>query len=120
VQAAAVLEADALSIIQSGDGSGADLPESLQRPDRVLVGGGGKDRAALLNAVLQRLNPGGVVVIPLATLEALADLRPLLERAGLKVRVSQHQAWRGQPLSDGTRLAPMNPVLVLKGSLPGP
>ncbi|QNG27007.1 precorrin-6y C5,15-methyltransferase (decarboxylating) subunit CbiE [Synechococcus sp. HK01-R] len=120
VQAAAVLEADALSIIQSGDGSGADLPESLQRPDRVLVGGGGKDRAALLNAVLQRLNPGGVVVIPLATLEALADLRALLERADLKVRVSQHQAWRGQPLSDGTRLAPMNPVLVLKGSLPGP
>ena len=120
MQAAAVLEADALSITQSGDGSGADLPEGLQRPDRVLIGGGGKDRAALLNAVLQRLNPGGVVVIPLATLEALADLRALLERAGLKVRVSQHQAWRGQPLSDGTRLAPMNPVLVLKGSLPGP
>jgi precorrin-6Y C5,15-methyltransferase (decarboxylating) len=29
--------------------------------------------------------------------------------------VSQHQSWRGAPLADGTRLAPMNPVLVLKG-----
>jgi len=40
----------------------------------------------------------------------------LLEQAGLRVQVSQHQAWRGQPLGDGTRLAPMNPVLLLKGT----
>ena len=91
---------------------------ALARPDRVLIGGGGKQRAALLQAVLQRLQPGGVVVIPLATIEALAELRPLLDQAGLQVTVSQHQAWRGQPLSDGTRLAPMNPVLLLKGTAP--
>jgi len=34
------------------------------------------------------------------------------------VSVSQIQAWRGAPLAEGTRLAPLNPVLVLKGSLP--
>jgi precorrin-6B C5,15-methyltransferase / cobalt-precorrin-6B C5,C15-methyltransferase len=62
-----------------------------------------------------RLRPGGVVVIPLATVEALAELRPVLERGQLEVSVSQHQAWRGAPLADGTRLAPLNPVLVLKG-----
>jgi precorrin-6Y C5,15-methyltransferase (decarboxylating) len=56
-----------------------------------------------------------VVVIPLATLEALAELRPLLEQAGLTVAVQQLQAWRGAPLADGTRLAPLNPVLVLRG-----
>ncbi|MFM2159451.1 MAG: hypothetical protein RLZZ124_1925, partial [Cyanobacteriota bacterium] len=88
-----------------------DLPD----PDRVLIGGGGRDRAALLAAVLKRLRPGGVVVIPLATLEALAELRPLLDQAGLRVSVSQHQAWRGAPLADGTRLAPLNPVVVLRG-----
>jgi precorrin-6Y C5,15-methyltransferase (decarboxylating) len=81
----------------------------------VLIGGGGRGRAALLAAVLQRLRPGGVVVIPLATVEALAELRPVLERGQLAVSVSQHQAWRGAPLADGTRLAPLNPVLVLKG-----
>jgi len=57
-------------------------------------------------------------VIPLATIEALAELRPLLERAGFALGVSQHQAWRGAPLADGTRLAPLNPVLVLKGCKP--
>jgi precorrin-6Y C5,15-methyltransferase (decarboxylating) len=93
----------------------ADLPD----PDRVLIGGGGRERAAVLAAVLERLRPGGVVVIPLATVEALAELRPLLERAGLSVAVAQHQAWRGAPLADGTRLAPLNPVLVLRGEQPG-
>ena len=96
-------------------------PEALAQlpdPDRVLIGGGGRERAAVLAAVLQRLRPGGVVVIPLATLEALAELRPLLERAGCAVAVAQLQAWRGAPLAGGTRLAPLNPVLVLKGRLP--
>jgi precorrin-6Y C5,15-methyltransferase (decarboxylating) len=88
---------------------------SLPVPDRVVIGGSGRERAAVLTAVLGRLRPGGVVVIPLATLEALAELRPLLERAGCRVSVSQHQAWRGAPLADGTRLAPLNPVLILKG-----
>ena len=45
-------------------------------------------------------------------------LRPLLEQAGLTVSVSQHQAWRGAPLADGTSLAPLNPVLVLRGVKP--
>ena len=54
-------------------------------------------------------------LIGLTTLEALAALRPLLEQAGLQVGVSQLQAWRGAPLADGTRLAPLNPVLVLRG-----
>lgn len=96
-------------------------PEALAQlpdPDRVLLGGGGRERAAVLAAVLQRLQPGGVVVIPLATVEALAELRPLLEQAGCRVAVAQHQAWRGVPLADGTRLAPLNPVLVLKGWRP--
>ena len=87
-------------------------------PDRVLIGGGGRERVSVLQAVLERLRPGGVVVIPLATVEALAELRPLLERAGCAVAVAQHQAWRGAPLAAGTRLAPLNPVLVLQGLLP--
>jgi precorrin-6Y C5,15-methyltransferase (decarboxylating) len=89
----------------------AQLPD----PDRVLIGGGGRDRRDVLEAVLQRLRPAGVVVVPLATLEALAELRPLLETAGLQVAIRQLQVWRGAPLGDGTRLAPLNPVLVLSG-----
>ena len=108
VAPSSVLEGDALTL----------LPQ-LPDPDRVLVGGGGRQRTALLKGVIDRLRPGGIVVIPLATLEALAELRPVLELAGLQLRISQQQSWRGQPLAEGTRLAPMNPVLILKGTKPG-
>jgi precorrin-6Y C5,15-methyltransferase (decarboxylating) len=104
VEPAGLLEAAAPAAL-------AQLPD----PDRVLIGGGGQSRGAVLDAVLQRLRPNGVVVLPLATLEGLGELRTLLERAGLAVRISQLQVWRGAPLGDGTRLAPLNPVLVLVG-----
>ncbi|MEB3332070.1 MAG: precorrin-6y C5,15-methyltransferase (decarboxylating) subunit CbiE [Synechococcaceae cyanobacterium] len=107
VRPAAVLEGRAPESL-------AELPD----PDRVLIGGGGRERTTVLAAVLERLRPAGVVVIPLATIEALAELRPLLDQQGLVVRVTQQQAWRGSPLADGTRLAPLNPVLVLSGRRP--
>lgn len=100
-----VLEANALTVI-------AQMPA----PDRVLLGGGGRQRAQLLQAVIDRMNPGGVVVIPMANVEALAELRPLLDNARWSIQINQHQAYRGQPLADGTRLAPMNPVLILRGT----
>ena len=112
VSPAAVLEADATTVLNGG------LPSQLSQPNRVLLGGGGAQRERLLQNVLTRLRPDGVVVIPLASIEALASVRPLLENAGLAVRVQQLQAWRGQPLGDGTRLAPMNPTLIVTGTKP--
>ena len=112
VSPAAVLEADANTVLNG------ELPSQLSQPDRVLLGGGGAQRERLLQEVLTRLRCGGVVVIPLASIEALASVRPLLDNAGLAVRVQQLQAWRGQPLGDGTRLAPMNPTLIVTGTKP--
>ena len=112
VSPAAVLEADAATVLNG------ELPSQLSQPDRILLGGGGAQRERLLQEVLTRLRCGGVVVIPLASIEALASVRPLLENAGLAVRVQQLQAWRGQPLGDGTRLAPMNPTLIVTGTKP--
>jgi precorrin-6Y C5,15-methyltransferase (decarboxylating) len=97
------------------EGSAPEALAQLPDPDRVLIGGGGRDRLAVLEAVLRRLRPAGVVVVPLATVEALAELRQALQQHGLAVSVAQLQVWRGAPLGDGTRLAPLNPVLVLGG-----
>ena len=118
---AALIEANArrLGVLPARvlEGSAPGALAQWPDPDRVLIGGGGRQRAEILAAVLKRLRPGGLVVLPLATVEALAELRPLLEQAGMAVRVGQLQAWRGAALADGTRLAPLNPVLVLRGSL---
>ena len=112
--------AERLGVTPAGvvEGRAPEALAELPDPDRVVIGGGGTGRAAVLAAVIERLRPGGLVVIPLATIEALAELRPLLDSAGFALGVSQHQAWRGAPLADGTRLAPLNPVLVLKGRKP--
>jgi precorrin-6Y C5,15-methyltransferase (decarboxylating) len=111
VSPAAVIEANAIDLVRG------ELPAGLEKPNRVLVGGGGRQRNTLLQLVLERLHPDGVVVVPLATLESLSDVRLILEGANMRVRVSQLQAWRGQPLSDGTRLVPMNPILTITGSI---
>ncbi|WP_114994096.1 precorrin-6y C5,15-methyltransferase (decarboxylating) subunit CbiE [Synechococcus sp. UW179A] len=105
VKPADVIEANALTVV-----------DQIPKPDRVLLGGGGRQRAELLQAVIDRMNPGGVVVIPMANVEALAELRPILDNARWLIQISQQQAYRGQPLADGTRMAPMNPVLILSGT----
>lgn len=107
---AAVIEDNAINLLRG------ELPTGLERPNRVLVGGGGRQRKTLLQLVLKRLEPKGVVVVPLATVESLGEVRGVLEEAHMTVRVSQLQAWRGQPLGDGTRLAPMNPILTAIGT----
>ena len=116
---AALIRANAerLRVCPAGilEAEASECLDSLPDPDRVLLGGGGSQRLALLEALLPRLRPRGMVVIPLASLEPLAQLRQRLEAAGLSVRISQLQAWRGAALAEGTRLAPLNPVLVLSG-----
>jgi precorrin-6Y C5,15-methyltransferase (decarboxylating) len=83
-------------------------------PDRVLIGGGGKDRRQVVEAVSRVLKPEGRIVVPLATLEAMGELQGVFDAAHWHLAVSQLQVWRGVPLADGTRLAPLNPVFVVK------
>ena len=50
---AAVLEANAIDLLQGE--LPVELPAGLEQPDRVLLGGGGRQRNALLQRVLERL-----------------------------------------------------------------
>lgn len=81
----------------------ADLPD----PDRAFVGGGG---IGVLDAVLERLSPGGRVVAAYAAIDRAAAAA---ERLGDLVQVSVS---RGRPLpGGGLRLAAENPVFVVWG-----
>jgi MATE family multidrug resistance protein len=63
--AAALLavNAERLAVSPAGlvEGLAPAAVEELPDPDRVLIGGGGRERRAVLEAVLQRLRPGGIV-----------------------------------------------------------
>jgi precorrin-6Y C5,15-methyltransferase (decarboxylating) len=82
-----------------------DLPD----PDRVFLGGGGLD---VLESVMDRLRPGGVVV---ATYAALDRAAAAATRLGHVVQVAVS---RGVPLggSGALRLAAENPVFICWGS----
>jgi precorrin-6Y C5,15-methyltransferase (decarboxylating) len=119
---AALIEANAervgVGALTAVEGEAPEALAAFPDPDRVVIGGGGRRRGEILAAVLSRLRPRGVVVIPLATVEAMVELRPALEAACVRTSVQLFQAWRGAALADGTRMAPLNPVLLLKGKRP--
>ena len=105
-----IIEAEAITVLTN-----MDFPKELHHPNRVILGGGGSDRNNLLKLIIKKLTPGGIVVTPLATLEATSELISIMKESSLRLNISQHQAYRGVPLSKGTRLNPTNPVFILKG-----
>lgn len=81
--------------------------EGLPDPDRAFVGGGG---VAVLDAVLERLRPDGVVVAAYAALDRAAAAA---DRLGNLVQLGVS---RGEQLPDGAwRLAAENPVFLAWG-----
>jgi precorrin-6Y C5,15-methyltransferase (decarboxylating) len=87
-------------------GSAPAVLDGLPDPDRVFLGGGG---VAVLDAVIERLRPGGRVVATFAALERAAEA---WRRLGNLVEVS---VARGEPLAGGVRLRAENPVFVVWG-----
>lgn len=63
------------TLLQKGFPSpGSSLPPPLPDPDRVFIGGGGKGLPGLLDACMERLKPGGLMVAASVTLESFCAL----------------------------------------------
>ena len=93
------------------EGEAPDVLVGLPDPDRVFLGGGGLN---VLESVMDRLRPGGLVV---ATYAALDRAAAAASRLGQLVQVAVS---RGAPLggSGALRLAAENPVFVCWGPEP--
>lgn len=98
------------SVVEVVHGEAPDALGPLPDPDRVFVGGGG---LTVLDAVLERLRPGGRVV---ATYAAVDRAAAAMDRLGSMVQVG---VARGERLPDGgVRLAAENPVFLAWGPAP--
>jgi len=86
---------------------------NLPTPQRVFIGGGGKDLGDILKIALARLDRGGKVVLTAALLETLETARTVLSNAGWETEVVQLQVSRSQPLGDGTYMQALNPVWIV-------
>ncbi|MFI9624066.1 precorrin-6y C5,15-methyltransferase (decarboxylating) subunit CbiE [Streptomyces sp. NPDC052042] len=91
--------------------------DGLADPDAVFVGGGGRELPAVVAACARRARR--TVVVALAALDRVPQVRAALAGAGLEPEGVLLQSSRLAPLPGGvTRLAATNPVFLLWGSRP--
>ena len=96
--------------VQVVHGAAPAALDGLPQPDAVFVGGGGPD---VVHAVVAR-RPVRLVVA-LATLERVAPVVDALRAWAPEAVLLESK--RLQPLGDGSRLVPTNPVFVVSGAL---
>jgi precorrin-6Y C5,15-methyltransferase (decarboxylating) len=99
-------------------GQAPDVLTSLPDPDRVFIGGSSGQLSQILTVSTQRLQPGGVIVIALATLEHLNIAMTWLQQKtqatdGWNYHILQVQLARSLPIGHLTRLSPLNPITII-------
>lgn len=87
--------------------------ETWPDPDAVFIGGSGGELRELITLCLQRLRPGGHLVMNFATIENLSTAVEALKAAGAQWDVLQLQAARSKPILDMHRMQAENPIWVV-------
>jgi precorrin-6B C5,15-methyltransferase / cobalt-precorrin-6B C5,C15-methyltransferase len=97
-------------------GKAPDGLDAWPDPDAVFIGGSGGELDALVAGIVQRLRPGGNLVMNFVTLENLATATAALqalEEVGVAWDVLQLQAARSKPILHMHRMAAENPVWIV-------
>ncbi|MEM9903594.1 MAG: precorrin-6y C5,15-methyltransferase (decarboxylating) subunit CbiE [Cyanobacteria bacterium P01_D01_bin.44] len=96
--------------IQVIQGSAPGATASLPAPDRVFIGGSGGQLETLLDQVSERLRDDGCVVLSLATLESMTQLKAWLTASRWQARFLQVNLARSTAVGAHTRFTPLNPL----------
>ncbi len=96
----------------------ARLPEGLEKlpdPDRVFIGGGGRDLKDIVRKAAERLTTGGIIVVNTVLLDNMTAAIAQLEASGLNAEVIQLQVNRNKDMPWSRRLEAGNPVWIITG-----
>jgi precorrin-6B C5,15-methyltransferase / cobalt-precorrin-6B C5,C15-methyltransferase len=96
----------------------AVLPEGLEglpRPDRIFIGGGGRELENIINSAVTFLKPDGLVVVNTVLMRNLQTATEALRTLDFKTSMVQVQISRSQPMPWGDRLEAQNPVWIISG-----
>jgi precorrin-6Y C5,15-methyltransferase (decarboxylating) len=96
----------------------AELPQGLEelpRPDRIFIGGGGKQLKSIITAAAQYLKPKGVMVINTVLIPNVETARATLEKLDFETEVIQAQINRSRQMPWAERLEAQNPVWIISG-----
>lgn len=92
-----------------------DRLAELPNPDRVFIGGGGRNLDAIINTAAARLNPGGVMVINTVVISSVSTALSALKSANFETEVVQVQLNTGRRMPTGDRMEAANPVWITTG-----
>jgi precorrin-6Y C5,15-methyltransferase (decarboxylating) len=96
----------------------AELPRGLDKlphPDRIFIGGGGKQLISIITAAAQCLKPKGVIVINTVLFPNVEAARGTLEKLDFDTEIIQAQINRSRPMPWAARLEALNPVWIISG-----
>lgn len=98
-------------------GSAPEVLETLEgKCDRVFIGGSGGNLTGILDTCASKLNPDGVIVLALATLEHLNTALAWFTSHAWEYQLLQVQLSRSVPIGQLTRFAPLNPVTIVSAT----
>ena len=92
-----------------------DAIDGLPRPDRVFIGGGGKDLSVIIQKVCHKLRPSGVIVVNTALLSSMISAIEVMEGVGFRTEMVQVQVNRSRKMPWSQRLEAENPVWIISG-----
>lgn len=92
---------------------------TLPPPNRIFIGGSGGHLPEILDLCATQLQPNGVVVLALATVEHCAIALTWAKQHVWDYRLLQVNLSRSAPIASLTRLSPLNPVTLVTLKRPG-
>jgi precorrin-6Y C5,15-methyltransferase (decarboxylating) len=104
--------------VQNLDIRQAVLPQGLDdlpAPDRVFIGGGGKELSSIIKASAAVLKANGIIVINTVLISSLEIAKKTLSQLGFESDVIQIQINHGSDMSWGQRFEAQNPVWIITG-----
>lgn len=96
----------------------AELPaglENLPPPDRIFIGGGGRNLADIIQAASGYLSSGGIMVVNTVLVDNLTRAQEAMQANGMAVEVIQMQISRSREMPWSRRLEAFNLVWILCG-----
>jgi precorrin-6Y C5,15-methyltransferase (decarboxylating) len=92
--------------------------EGLEAPDAIFVGGSKGSMDEIVGVALDRLRPGGRLVVNAVTLENVAESYSALKSRGITPEVTMVQIARGAPLAHYQRYEALNPIHIVSATKP--
>lgn len=106
------LRAHAVDNVRIIAGRAPEVLADLEPPDAVFIGGSKGSMEGIIDVVMDRLHPGGHLVVNAITLENVGETYQALRKRGLVPEVTLLQVSRAEPLAYYLRYEALNPIQI--------